>query len=213
LDRIRPRAPARRAVALPQEDPTPTPKLRWSAWAAFAFLAAAAAVSEASNVVHMTLRDLVGRADRIVRGTVIDADEGVVGAGGGTLPIVVYRIQVEEVLKGSVADGEVLEVRMLGTPKQLANGPYRRASLLRDLPRFAVGRDYLFALTRPSRIGLSTTVGLGQGLFQLRGRRGQETAVNDANNLGLFESAGRRQAPGPVPYATLVKEIRSALGQ
>jgi hypothetical protein len=190
-----------------------TPKLRWTACAALAWLAASAAAPEASNVVHMTLRDLVARADRIIRGTVLDAGEAVVSAGGGNVPIVVYRIRVEEVLKGSAGDGEVIEVRMLGTPKQVASGPYRRANLLRDLPRFAVGRDYLFALTRPSRIGLSTTVGLGQGLFQLRGHPGQETAVNDANNLGLFESAGRRQAPGPVPYSTLVKEIRSVLGQ
>jgi hypothetical protein len=189
----------------------PIPHPRWTACAAVAFIVAAAA-SEASNVMHMTLRDLVTRADRIVRGTVLQADESVASAGGGNLPIVVYRIRVEDVLKGSAGEGDVIEVRLLAAPKTAASGPYRRANLLRDLPRFSVGRDYLFALTRPSRIGLSTTVGLGQGLFQLRGRPGEEVAVNDANNLGLFQGQAAAGTSGPVPYATLAKEIRSILG-
>jgi hypothetical protein len=189
----------------------PRPQVRWYACAAIALTAAAAL--EASNVVHMTLRDLVTRADRIVRGTVLQADESTVVAGGGNLPIVIYRIRVDEVLKGSIGTGDVLVVRMVGLPKPLTSGPYRRANLLRDLPQFAVGRDYLFALTRPSQIGLSTTVGLGQGLFQLRGRPGQELAVNEANNLGLLETRGVRRAPGPLPYAALVKEINSILGK
>jgi hypothetical protein len=170
--------------------------------------------AEASNVVHMTLRDLVARGDRIVRGTVLAADEGTVAAGGGNLPIVNYRIRVDEALKGSVASGDVIEVSLLAPSKQISAGPDRRASLLRELPRFAVGRDYLFVLTRPSRIGLSTTVGLGQGLFELRGRPGQEQAVNEANNLGLFSGmSGGPATPGPVNYASLAKQIRALVGR
>jgi hypothetical protein len=170
--------------------------------------------AEASNVIHMTLRDLVTRGDRIVRGTVLAADERMVSAGGGNIPVVTYRIRVDEALKGSVAAGDVIEVRLLGSMKQASSGSLRRATLLRDLPRFAVGRDYLLVLTRPSRIGLSTTVGLGQGLFELRGRRGQEQAVNEANNLGLF--SGLRTAPaspGPVAYESLVEQIRTLVGR
>jgi len=170
--------------------------------------------AEASNVIHMTLRDLVVRGDRIVRGTVVAADEGTVSAGGGNIPIVTYRIRVDEALKGSVAGGDVIEVRMLATTKQASSGSLRRATVLRDLPQFAVGRNYLFVLTRPSRIGLSTTVGLGQGLFELRGRPGQELAVNAANNLGLLSGVrGAPASPGPVAYASLVKEIRTLVGR
>jgi hypothetical protein len=171
---------------------------------------------EASNVIHMPLRDLVERADRIVRGAVISAREDQLAAGGGSLPIVVYRIHVEEALKGAVAAGEDIDVRMVSQPKQTVGGRYRRVSVLADLPRFAVGREYLFVLTRPSAIGLSTTVGLGQGLFMLRGRPGQELAVNEANNLGLLDGGvgvASRSVSGPVAYSALVTQIRTLLAR
>ena len=105
--------------------------------------------AHASDVIHMTLRDLVTRGDRIVRGTVLAADEGTLAAGGGNLPVIAYRIRVDEALKGAVNPGDVIEVRLLASMKQAPAGPLRRATILRDLPRFSVGRDYLFVLTRP----------------------------------------------------------------
>jgi hypothetical protein len=173
-----------------------------------------AVAADAANVRYMNLRDLVARADRIVRGTVVGSEEGTVAVGGGTLPVVRYRIQVQEALKGSVSAGDTIEVRLLVAPKTASSGSVRRMTILRDLPQFKVGRDYLFALTRPSEIGLSTTVGLGQGLFQLRGRPGTELAVNESNNLGLFSGMpSAPQSSGPVSYGELVKHIHSLLGR
>jgi hypothetical protein len=167
--------------------------------------------ADASNVRYMNLRDMVARADRIVRGTVVDSEEGALEAGGGVLPIVTYRIRVEEALKGAAEPGQTIDVRLLGRMKQpSAPGALRRGPVFKDLPQFRVGSDYLFVLTRPSAIGLSTTVGLGQGLFQVRGRRGAELAVNDANNLGLFNGLpSAPQASGPVAYTELVKQIQT----
>jgi hypothetical protein len=194
------------------------------ALAAAAFAVLAVARPDAASVEHMTLRELVDRADRIVRGTVVVADESTVTAGGGTLPIVIYRIRVSEVLKGAGADGDLIDIRLLSTGK-LTTAAARSRSLLRDLPQFRVGQEYLFALTRPSAIGLSTTVGLGQGLFEVRGAPGREEAVNQWNNLGLLSdslavagapaarSARRVERTGPLPYATLVNEIRARLAR
>jgi hypothetical protein len=137
---------------------------------------------------------------------------------------------VGEVLKGAAPDGDIIEVSLL-SPGKVTAPRNRAASLLRDLPEFRVGQQYLFALTRPSAIGLSTTVGLGQGLFQLRGGEGREEAVNQVNNAGLFDdalaaaapnaraaapagsSAGAGRGVGPMPYADLVNEIRARLGR
>ena len=179
-----------------------------------AMVALTAIGADASNVIHMTLTDLVVRADRIVRGTVIESHEGTLSIGGGELPIVTYRIRVEESYKGGAEVGGVIEVRLLGRHKPVTSGPVRRGDILRDLPQFGVGRDYLFVLTQPSAIGLCTTVGLGQGLFRVAGRSGQEEAVNEANNVGLFTGIpGAPQSPGPVSYAALVREIRSLLAR
>jgi hypothetical protein len=179
-----------------------------------AALALLAVNLDASDVAHMTLRDLVSRADRIVRGTVLESTEGTLQAGGGNLPIVTYRIQVDQALKGAAAEGEIIEVRLFTAPKQASSGPFRRAAILKDLPQFRVGADYLFVLTQPSALGLSTTVGLGQGLFRVQGRPGEETAVNTANNLGLFIGlSGAPQAAGPVAYRTLVQQIQHLLSR
>jgi hypothetical protein len=186
---------------------------------------------QAVSVEHLTLGEIVDRADRIVRGTVIAADETTLAAGGGRLPIVVYRIRVGEVLKGAAPDGDVIELRLL-SPGKMAAPRNRATSLLRDLPQFRVGQQYLLALTRPSAIGLSTTVGLGQGLFELRGGQGREEAVNQVNNAGLLDdgvvtaaapdaraaapaasAAGAGRSAGPIPYAELANEIRARLGR
>jgi hypothetical protein len=200
------------------------------ALAAIGFAVACVAPALASSVEHLTLRELVDRAHRIVRGTVIAADESTVSAGGGRLPIVVYQIRVSEVVKGSVPDSGVLEVRLL-SPGKTMTARNRATSLFRDLPELRVGQEYLLTLTAPSAIGLSTTVGLGQGLFELRGARGREEAVNRWNNLGLLDDSLERtgasarvdapaaragaiaRASGPVPYATLVNEIRARMAR
>ena len=181
------------------------PSLRvWTSVAALSVLCSVTA--DASNVRYMNLRDLVARADRIVRGTVVASEEGTVQAGGGAIPVVTYRIRVEQTFKGEASAGETIDVKLLGRAKQSTGTSVRRGPVFRDLPQFAIGGDYLFVLTRPSAIGLSTTVGLGQGLFQVRGRRGNEFAVNEANNLGLFSGlAAASQPSGPVSYAELVK--------
>jgi hypothetical protein len=178
---------------------------------------------QAANVQHMTLRDLVARADRIVRGTVIAKDETTVTAGGGSLPATRYRIRVAETLKGAAAAGSVIEVQLLSAPKSAPAGALRRGTILQDLPQFTVGEEYLLVLTRPSAIGLSTTVGLKQGAFELRGRDSSEVAVNGANNIGLLDepAAGAlsrsatpaRPRSGPIPYAALASEIRALVTQ
>ena len=46
----------------------------------------AVVTAEAADVIHLTLRDLVAR-NVIVRGNVVAADEGMLSAGGGNIPV------------------------------------------------------------------------------------------------------------------------------
>lgn len=167
----------------------------------------------ATTLVHMDLAELVQRADRIFRGTVVDVIPGSIEAGGGELPTTTYVLRIEDHFKGTAdqikGDAQIMEVRMVGSIKtEVAEGGYQHFPAFRDVPRLKMGSDYLLLTTPRSPIGLSTTVGLGQGAFTVFSRDKQDFAVNEFDNLGLgFEGSG------PVPYAELVAKILSLLGQ
>lgn len=196
----------------------------------FATLMAAATLAvclplSAATVVQLNLEQMVDRSDKIFRGTVLDAREGTVDAGGGKLPVVTYRIRVDEELKGTfqeVKGVRIAEIRMLGKLKPAApSSGVVAISPLSDLPRLQVGQDYLLLVTPESSIGLSSTVGLGQGRFELKGKPGQEVAVNENQNRGLFRGMGPTgpgggsvpQGGGPLPYSALASLIRNIVGQ
>ncbi len=168
----------------------------------------------ATTLLHFDLAELTQRADKIFRGTVVDVEQGAVEAGGGTIPVVSYRLKVEEMLKGDadLVKGEVsvVEIRMVGSIK--AQGPDENGlvkfSPWYDVPRLEMGSDYLLFTTPPSPIGLSTTVGLGQGAFTVFSMNKEDFAVNLYGNLGLGVGDG-----GPVAYSELTAKILALLGQ
>jgi len=190
--------------------------LRWLALAVVGLLLVPAA--SATTLVHMNLKDLATRADRVFRGTVVGVDTGTVRAGGGELPTIVYRLRVDEAFKGQFDERKgqpVVEVRMVGAKGALESGSVRRLSVLRDLPQLRMGREYVLFTTRPSSVGLSTTVGLGQGAFTILGAGKEAQAVNAFNNLGLARGLDASILPGrgPVSYARLAQAIRAVLNQ
>jgi hypothetical protein len=165
--------------------------------------------AHATTVLRMTLDDLTSRADRVFRGNVLSAEPGTIEVGGGTLPTVTYRLLVDERFKGEYPPDDekvVVTVTMLGSLKQggeAVNGQ-QHFNALPDLPDLTVGEDYVLFTTKPSAVGLSTTVGLGQGAFKIfPALNGGEMAANELNNAGLFN--------GPVNYATLARAIRVAV--
>lgn len=170
-----------------------------------AFLCGLAGV-QGSSVLQLDLKALCNRADRIVRATVIDISPGAVEAGGGKIPTVTYRLRVKETLGGQPLS--VVDLTMVGNIKgEAAPGAVRRFPLFSEMPQLEKGQEYLLFTTRASRIGLSTTVGLGQGCFKIFMRDKTEFAINGANNGGL----GMKPA-GPVEYAALVQRIRELRG-
>ncbi len=185
-------------------------------FAAASFLILAAQVN-ATSMLHMDLGELTTRADKIFRGTVIHVSESTVEVGGGDLPIVTYRLRVEELFKGEATqvkgDKSVVEIRMVGSlvhSKPDASGIVKLSGF-RDVPKLKEGGDYVLFTTAESSIGLSVTVGLGQGAFrvsEIDGDRGEYQAVNEFNNAGLGLNGA-----GPVAYVELSAQIHSLLGQ
>jgi len=182
-----------------------------------ASLLSMSATVNATSMLHMDLGDLTERADKIFRGTVIYVNEGTVEVGGGELPAVTYRLRVEELFKGAAtevkADKSMIEISMVGSlvhSKADANGVVKLSGF-RDVPKLKMGSDYVLFTTAESAIGLSVTVGLGQGAFSVYavdGARDQFMAVNEFNNAGLGLNGS-----GPVEYDKLSAGIRSLLSQ
>jgi hypothetical protein len=168
-------------------------------------------------MLQLDLQELTSRADKIFRGTVIGIQEGTIQAGGGELPTVTYRIAVDEMFKGAATtvkgDQAVVEIRMVGSleiDKADESGKIH-FSPFSEVPRLAAGSDYVLFTTPESSIGLSMTVGLGQGAFRVYPVDGSDSdfmAVNEFNNAGLGMNGD-----GPVEYDKLGARIRALLGQ
>ena len=152
---------------------------------------------QATMVKRMDLNEMAQAAGLIFRGTVVDVAKGSVTHSGRKIPTVTYRIRVTEQLKGSfpAASGGNVMVSIKSVDLHAI-----------ELPKLAVGQDYLLLTTTPSSKGLSTVVGLGQGAFRVYGEPNAELAVNALNNTGL--AAGLR---GPAPYGNLADRIRSTV--
>ena len=168
----------------------------------------------AIDVLQINLKDMSQRADKIFRGTVLDFTVGTVTAGGGEIPTVTYRLRVDESFKGSYitrGDVQIAEIKMIGTLKKAPapQGGIHRLPILPELPRLKVGKDYLLFTTSPSAVGLSTTVGLGQGSFNFSWKNKEEMVINGFDNAGLFKDmpAAGPASPGAVTYAYLAEQI------
>ena len=143
---------------------------------------------------------------------VVDIIPGSVTAGGGEIPTTTYLLRVEELFKGTADivkdDVQIIQVQMVGSLKEIpAQGDYQRFSVFRDVPRLEMRHDYLLFTTQSSAVGLSTTVGLGQGAFKIFARNKEDFAVNEFNNAGLG-----LEASGPVAYSELAAKIRTLIG-
>ena len=200
-------------------------RLRALSWMMAAMLAAITVPAGVAMILKMNLAQLTDRADAIFRGEVLSAEPGKISIGGGTLPTVTYRLRVDEAFKGEFEAKEnsspEVEITMLGTLKAAARSENqeRLTSSLPEVPKLRVGESYVLFTTAPSASGLRSPVGLGQGSFRIyAGPNKTELAVNELNNLGLFNGAGPSQrsgqgSEGPVTYTRLATAILDQLGR
>lgn len=169
-----------------------------------------AAPLASTTLLQLDLADLTQRADKIFRGTVVDVIPGTTFAGGGELPTTTYRLRVDESLKGGVTAEKngvaMIEIEMVGSIK--GSTIPGRFDVFADVPRLQMGGDYLLFTTPESAIGLSTTVGLGQGAFSVFPQNHQDMAVNAFNNAGLGLGSA-----GEVSYDVLKAAVLALLGQ
>lgn len=165
--------------------------------------------ANAASVLQMNLQQLCDRAGKIFSGTVLSVEASTVAAGGGQMPVLQYRVRVDEGFKGQFAQEkgvEYVEFRMLGTLAQLKAGHNGIMPVLQQ------GKPYLLMLAPDGPLGVTSTIGLVQGTFSLSTDR-PSMALNGANNVGLFNGMNGFSAnfEGPVSYEFLADTIRNGL--
>jgi hypothetical protein len=188
----------------------------WPAMAALLLATAFVLPAPATTMLQLNLEDLVVRAERIYRGTVVKIEAGSKEIGGGEIPTLTYTIRVDEPFKGSfeVRKGQQMEIlTTFGKQPPVTVGKSRRLVSLLGMPQMEVGGTYLLFATRRSAVGLSAPVGLGQGCFRVLPKNGGETAENEFANTGLFRGleVSGPEAEAPLAYDRLAAEIRTAV--
>ncbi|HSR53494.1 MAG TPA: hypothetical protein VLV83_21935 [Acidobacteriota bacterium] len=162
----------------------------------------------ATKLAPLNLEQLCRQSGQIYRGTVVSVEEKSIEVGGGSLPSLSYTIRVDESFKGTfdnVKGHQVAILRTIGTLKQQQSG----RSPIPGFPVLKEGQEYLLMVAPKSvATGLTSTVGLGQGCFELDGK----VAVNLFNNFGLFRGMSSPTASGPLTYDQLRQQIKSIVG-
>jgi hypothetical protein len=149
----------------------------------------------AFRMVLMNLEELATRAPRIVAGVCTAQQDGemVVGAKGETLAYIEYTFRVTDVIKGNV--GETLTIRQVNLGRKPASGapgldggtvarprPYNPV----PLPQYQVGQEVMLFLTEDSELGLTSPLGMQQGVFDVRDARGKKFVSSRFSNTSLF---------------------------
>ena len=167
----------------------------------------------AATVRIVDLEEMAALSDRVFRGRCLSTRQIEHSSG---LPVVEYTFQVLQGIKGAT-EGEEMIFRQLG-------GTGSGGFVMAGLPSYVPGQDVLLFLNADSRIGLTSPVGLSQGVFRVhRDSAGEWLAVNGLDNLNLIhqgaqklhsmgigsklmEGLGQR---GPVSVGVLVEAVRT----
>ncbi|MGE0405568.1 MAG: hypothetical protein AB7O65_04645 [Candidatus Korobacteraceae bacterium] len=169
---------------------------------------------DALGVTAHSLEEMVGKAERIVHGTVVNTRVEP-HPRFQNLTTLLVTIRVREALKGE--PGELLEFRQFvwNFTNQANAAGYNK------------GQELLILLNPVSAYGLTSPVGLHSGLFRIE-QAGQEPVATNGNaNAGLFSTSQQRPVTsgtqqvtssvqtttgGAVPLTELKQAIRALAG-
>jgi hypothetical protein len=130
------------------------------------------ATAQATMVLPQNLEQLESRAGLVFVGR-CTSHTTELGARG--LAVNVFTFEVIEPVKGPARKGAHIEVRQFGSGAPNASGLIAH---IPGLPSYRVGQEVLLFLNPPSRIGLTSPVGLWQGLFRVvRDRAGKRQII------------------------------------
>ncbi len=139
----------------------------------------------ATTVQTVNLFEMVRLADRVFWGTCLKMKTAQDGATG--LLVTAYTFQVREGIKG-VSAGETVVFRQISASQKGFGIP--------GLPQYHEGQEALLFLHADSRIGLTSPVGLSQGVFQVERVQDYLAVTNSLGNRNLAHNVSAELAVG-----------------
>lgn len=175
----------------------------------------------ASTVLATNVAELLGQADAILVGIVTEVTDGVDADTG--LPYTQVNMEVTESIRGGATGTWKFQQVGLLDPRPVAGTNRSLLGAIEGMPRFAAGEEVVLFLTPTASVtGFRTTVGLGQGKFNIRANG----VSNGQNNEGLFANLAvepnlmsqkdRRMvatSQGTVDTATFLSFVRRAVSE
>ena len=155
---------------------------RVCAWTLLAMLFATTIASATTSRREVNVFDLVANSELILRGTVSKVSDGIDERG---IPYTEVTLHVAEAIRGQVAGDYTFRQFGLLKPRDMGNGKTNLMVTPAGWATYAKGEETLLFLNKKAAwTGLQTTVGLGQGKFNVS----MAGATNQSNNAGLFKN-------------------------
>ncbi len=174
---------------------------RLCAWTLLAMLFATAVANATTLRREVNVVDLVAKSELILRGTVVNVTDGIDNRG---IPYTEVTMHVSDAIRGQVSGDYTFRQFGLLKPRDMGNGMTNLMVTPAGWASYTKGEETILFLNKKAAwTGLQTTVGLGQGKFNVS----MAGATNQSNNVGLFKNVSVD------PSALGTKEQRAMLTQ
>lgn len=164
--------------------------------------------------------DLVANSELILRGTVTNLTDGIDARG---IPYTEVTLHIADAIRGQVSGDYTFRQFGLLRPRDIGNGMTNLVITPAGWATYTKGEEAILFLNKKAAwTGLQTTVGLGQGKFNVS----MAGAVNQSNNAGLFKNVsvdptlvGTREQralqtqQGPVNVNAFISLVKQAVNE
>ena len=151
-------------------------------WTLLAMLFATTIANATTSRREVNVVDLVANSELILRGTVSNVSDGIDERG---IPYTEVTLHVADAIRGQVGGDYTFRQFGLLKPRDMGNGKVNLMVTPAGWATYSKGEEAILFLNKKAAwTGLQTTVGLGQGKFNVS----MAGATNQANNAGLFKN-------------------------
>jgi len=140
-------------------------------------------VAQAATLQQLSMDQMSQLATSVVRARVTESSASIITSPGGSMIYTHYKLAVSEVWKGAAASEVLLPGGDLNGQKQTFPG----------VPELRVGGEYILFLWKSPSTGITHTIGLTQGIFEVTAQADGSSVVSRRQSGELMlDAAGKR---------------------